>query len=68
MAPEFYDTLPQHESWVRVIYDFIMDPNIGPYARMVRERNVEAEGMDKPNTGAGEYPESSPVELKNKDE
>jgi len=36
MAPEFYDNLPHHTSWVKVIYDFITDPSIGPYARMKR--------------------------------
>ena len=25
MAPEFYDCLPSHTSWVRVIWDFIFD-------------------------------------------
>lgn len=37
IAPEFYDTLPQHNSWVSVLYDFVMDPEIGPYARMKRK-------------------------------
>jgi sphingolipid delta-4 desaturase len=37
IAPEFYDPLPQHHSWVRVIYDFVMDPEIGPYARVKRK-------------------------------
>jgi sphingolipid delta-4 desaturase len=37
IAPEFYDDLPQHDSWVRVIYDFITDPAIGPYARIKRK-------------------------------
>lgn len=40
MAPEFYDCLPSHPSWPKVIYDFIMDPSIGPYARIVRERHL----------------------------
>lgn len=37
IAPEFYDTLPQHSSWSAVLYDFIMDPDIGPYARTKRK-------------------------------
>lgn len=37
IAPEYYDDLPQHNSWVRVIYDFITDPEIGPYARIKRK-------------------------------
>ncbi|CAI9730742.1 sphingolipid delta(4)-desaturase DES1-like [Octopus vulgaris] len=36
MAPEFYDNLPCHTSWVKVIYDFIFDPDIGPYSRIKR--------------------------------
>jgi sphingolipid 4-desaturase/C4-monooxygenase len=37
IAPEFYDTLPQHSSWTQVLWDFITDPEIGPYARMKRK-------------------------------
>ncbi|XP_047542553.1 sphingolipid delta(4)-desaturase DES1 [Vanessa atalanta] len=37
IASEFYDDLPQHHSWSSVIYDFIMDPDIGPYARIKRK-------------------------------
>ena len=33
IAPEYYDTLPHHDSWTKVLYDFITDPAIGPYAR-----------------------------------
>ncbi|KAF0312816.1 Sphingolipid delta(4)-desaturase DES1 [Amphibalanus amphitrite] len=37
IAPEYYDNLPQHNSWVRVLYDFVTDPEIGPYARVKRK-------------------------------
>ncbi|KAI4454800.1 sphingolipid delta 4 desaturase/c-4 hydroxylase protein des2 [Holotrichia oblita] len=37
IAPEFYDDLPQHDSWTAVLYDFIMDPDVGPYARIKRK-------------------------------
>ncbi|PNF17361.1 Sphingolipid delta(4)-desaturase DES1 [Cryptotermes secundus] len=37
IAAEYYDNLPQHNSWVSVLYDFVMDPDIGPYARMKRK-------------------------------
>ncbi|KAF2904567.1 hypothetical protein ILUMI_01614 [Ignelater luminosus] len=37
IAGEFYDNLPQHNSWSAVLYDFIMDPDIGPYARIKRK-------------------------------
>lgn len=44
IAGEFYDDLPQHNSWVRVIYDFIMDPDIGPYARVKRRDAMMLDG------------------------
>lgn len=37
IAKEYYDDLPQHNSWVKVIWDFITDPAIGPYARVKRQ-------------------------------
>lgn len=37
IASEFYDTLPQHDSWLRVLWDFLMDDQMGPYARIKRE-------------------------------
>jgi len=37
IASEFYDNLPHHDSWTAVLYDFIMDPEIGPYARIKRQ-------------------------------
>lgn len=36
MAPEYYDNLPHHTSWVKVIYNYIMDPAIGPHSRVKR--------------------------------
>ena len=36
IAPEYYNSLPYHTSWSKVIYDFITDPSIGPYARVKR--------------------------------
>jgi sphingolipid delta-4 desaturase len=36
MAPEFYDNLTQCESWPGVIYNYIMDPTIGPFSRVKR--------------------------------
>ncbi|KAI9586655.1 sphingolipid delta(4)-desaturase DES1 [Glossina fuscipes] len=38
IAPEFYESMPQHSSWTRVLYDFIMDPAVGPYARIKRHQ------------------------------
>lgn len=36
LAPEFYDTLPRHESWPYVTYRFITDPRIGMWSRAKR--------------------------------
>jgi len=37
MAPEYYKNLPCHDSWVKVIWDYIMDPTVGPYSRVMRK-------------------------------
>lgn len=42
MAPEYYDDLPHHTSWVKVLYDYIRDPSIGPFARMKRKEYMYA--------------------------
>jgi len=36
LAPEFYDEMPHYHSWVKVIWDYIMDDNISPYSRVKR--------------------------------
>ena len=47
IAPEYYDNLPHHDSWSKVIYDFISDPDIGPYARIKRHKLVKQEEETK---------------------
>jgi sphingolipid delta-4 desaturase len=37
MAPEFYETLPRHESYLRVFWDYITDPTLGPFSRIRRK-------------------------------
>ncbi|XP_065883590.1 sphingolipid delta(4)-desaturase DES1-like [Dysidea avara] len=39
IAAEFYDDLPQHLSWPQVIWDFLFDPDMGPYSRVKRNYN-----------------------------
>jgi len=39
MAPEYYDTLPSYTSWTKVIWDYITDPSVGPFSRVVRKSN-----------------------------
>ncbi|CAJ0945926.1 unnamed protein product, partial [Mesorhabditis belari] len=41
MAPEFYDTLETHDSWWNVLHGFVMNPAIGPYARIKRKPRVD---------------------------
>jgi len=36
IAPEFYDPLPHHASWVNVIWRYIVDPHISPFSRVKR--------------------------------
>ncbi|KAK7009709.1 sphingolipid delta(4)-desaturase/C4-hydroxylase DES2-like isoform X2 [Biomphalaria glabrata] len=35
IAPEYYDNLPYHSSWIKVVWDFIFDDNMGPHAHGV---------------------------------
>ena len=51
-APEYYNNIPYHTSWVNVIYKFITDPSVGLYARMKRnkydeEKHKLAKNLDK---------------------
>ncbi|EFJ36772.1 hypothetical protein SELMODRAFT_77748 [Selaginella moellendorffii] len=36
IAPEFYEGLASHSSWIEVIYRYITDPTIGPFCRTIR--------------------------------
>jgi len=36
IAPEYYDNLPHHTSYIRVIWNFITDPEIGSWSRVKR--------------------------------
>jgi len=38
-APEFYDRLVYHKSWVRLWLTFLTDPGLSLYSRMLRSRN-----------------------------
>lgn len=43
IAPEFYDNLPCHNSWIRVLYDFIVCEELGPYSRIQRDYKCTSE-------------------------
>ncbi|XP_032771280.1 sphingolipid delta(4)-desaturase DES1-like [Rattus rattus] len=36
IAAEYYDALPHHTSWVKVLYDFVTDDTMSPYSRIKR--------------------------------
>jgi len=46
IAPEFYQELSKHDSWIQVIWDYIMTEHVGPYSRIKRKshehRNANA--------------------------
>lgn len=48
IAAEFYDPLPQHSSWLKVIWDFIMHTDKGPTWRIKRSYE-ETFGKEKDN-------------------
>jgi len=37
IAPEWYEHLPHHTSYIKVIWNYIMDEEIGPWSRVKRE-------------------------------
>lgn len=55
IAPEYYANLPSHESWVKVIWDFIFDPEVGPYSRVKRRANKKVQNAN----GSGFVPEKN---------
>jgi sphingolipid delta-4 desaturase len=44
IAPEYYLSLKHYKSWTRVLYDYIMDPAIGPFSRVIRYPKNASEG------------------------
>lgn len=47
IAPDYYDNLPCHYSWVRVLYDFIRNPHLGPQSRI--RRTIRSEALKSKN-------------------
>lgn len=41
IAPEFYDNLPHHDSWCKVIWQYVTDPKMSAYSRVKRRMNVQ---------------------------
>jgi sphingolipid delta-4 desaturase len=56
IAPEFYDHLPQHKSWCGVMWQFVFDPKITPYSRVLRQSKKSAAEKALPDLAlAGEH-------------
>mmetsp|Transcript_27523 Transcript_27523/g.49627 ORF Transcript_27523/g.49627 Transcript_27523/m.49627 type:complete len:367 (-) Transcript_27523:336-1436(-) len=47
VAREYYDDMPHYHSWIKVIWDYIVDDNISPYSRIKRVtmKNKEIEDL-----------------------
>merc|ERR1711871_906770 len=45
IASEYYDNLPHHTSWMKVILDYILDPEVGPFSRVKRRTLTEEQKM-----------------------
>ncbi|KAF7639961.1 Lipid_DES domain-containing protein [Meloidogyne graminicola] len=37
IAPEFYQNLSIHKSWIRLFFDFVIDPNVSLHSRVKRQ-------------------------------
>jgi len=46
IAPEYYDNLYYYTSWTKVIWDFITDPSVTPFNRVIRKDPREAKRRD----------------------
>jgi sphingolipid delta-4 desaturase len=46
IAAEYYDTLPNYNSWVGVIWSYITDPEVGPFSRVMRKSHRQVQDYD----------------------
>lgn len=44
IAPEFYMDRPHYYSWVKVLWDFVVDPAITPFSR-IKRRTISEQGL-----------------------
>ena len=47
IAPEYYDSLCHHTSWTMVLYKYIIDPNVGPFARVKRSNKSDNDKLNQ---------------------
>lgn len=43
IAPEYYMNLHPHYSWSKIVYDYIMNPDCGPFKRIIRRERPKAQ-------------------------
>lgn len=43
-APEYYNTLHYHTSWVMCLWNFVFDKNMGPQSRVGRTHEAHKRG------------------------
>lgn len=55
IAAEFYDPLPQHHSWLKVLWEFLLHTDKGPQVRVKRDYE-ETFGKEKANNPFLEIP------------
>ncbi|OCK78065.1 dihydroceramide delta(4)-desaturas-like protein [Lepidopterella palustris CBS 459.81] len=63
IAHEFYDGLPCHKSWVYVIWQFVLDKDVGLWCRVKRAeggRKVSGDGWREEELGANESGKAIP--------
>jgi len=47
MIPEYYDTMYCYNSWGKVIWDYIWNPEMGPFSRVKRKTNKLTKSLQK---------------------
>ena len=62
-APEFYNNLPCHHSWVKVLFDFATDPEMTLWNRIKRHHETRAERKQQYN---GQMPNGDNGNLRNR--
>lgn len=59
IAPDYYDDLPSYTSWCKVLWDFVFDPAIGPFARVRREFDLDGTVKEHVPNGNGNHATTS---------
>lgn len=59
MASDYYDTLESHSSWTKLMFDFILNPQLGPQSRLGRSYEAHKSGRKMMLTAKPEKMEKS---------